>query len=73
MKKKKHYDLGEYASCFYCTASRELREGELLLCSRKGLVPYDGKCRKFEPDLLSVTPKKLRSIKTDLTEEDFKL
>lgn len=73
MRKKKRFDIGDYASCFYCTKSRELTEGELLLCRDKGLVPYDGKCRHFELDLLSVTPKKLRSLRTELTEEDFKL
>lgn len=73
MRKKKRFDIGDYASCFYCTKSRELTEGELLLCRDKGLVPFDGKCRHFELDLLSVTPKKLRSLRTELTEEDFKL
>lgn len=73
MRKKKRFDLGEYASCYYCTASRELSEGKMLLCRKKGLTPYDGKCRHFELDLLSITPKKLRGIKNDLTEDDFKL
>lgn len=73
MRKKKYFDIGEYASCRYCTGSRPLAEGELLLCRDKGLVPYDGKCRHFELDLLSVTPRKLRNLKTELTEEDFKL
>lgn len=73
MRKKKSFDAEEYKSCANCINSRELCTGELLLCRKKGLVAYDGKCRFFELDLLSINPKKLRNIKTSLTEEDFTL
>lgn len=73
MRKKKGFDAEEYTSCVNCLNSRELKKDELLLCKKKGLVAYDGKCRSFELDLLSINPKKVRNIKTSLTEEDFKL
>lgn len=73
MKKKKKFDISDCEACLYCTASRSIAGDELLLCQHKGLVPEDGKCRRFELDLLAVNPKKLRGIKADLCEDDFKL
>lgn len=73
MKKKKKYDTDDYNSCLYCTHSGTIAGGELLLCEKKGLVSPDSVCRRFELDLLSLNPQKLRTIRSTLSEEDFKL
>ena len=73
MKKSKDFDISEYKMCFHCLHSQKLNEEDLQICQKHGLKNYDDSCKDFELDLLSVTPKKLRNIKTTFTEDDFKL
>lgn len=44
-------------SCSYCKFGTKLDEEEVL-CSRKGLVSIDGKCRRFRYEPLKRIPKK---------------
>ncbi len=73
MKKSKGFDISDYRMCLYCTHSNELSDANIVICKKHGLKNYDDSCKSFELDLLSITPKKLRNIKTSFTEEDFKL
>jgi hypothetical protein len=57
--------------CFYCEHSSSLLTDEQVLCSRKGVVSSEYKCRKFIYDPLKRAPKrppKLDLEGIDLTE-----
>ena len=73
MKKNKGFDISDYKMCLYCLNSNELSDENIVICKKHGLKTFDDCCKNFELDLLSVTPKKLRNIKTSFTEDDFKL
>ncbi len=60
-------------SCTYCQYGTQIDE-EQVLCTKKGVVSVDGKCRKFEYDpckRIPPRPKALDSSKFD--QEDFSL
>ena len=73
MKKSKGFDISDYRMCLNCIHSAEISDEDIIICKKHGLKNYDECCKNFEIDLLSVTPKKLRNIKTTFTEDDFKL
>ncbi len=73
MKKIKGYDISDYKMCLNCIYSKELPDEYIVICRKHGLKKTDDSCRHFKTDLLSIKPKKLRSFKTTLSEEDFKL
>ncbi len=54
---KKKHDIEKI--CFYCEHSSPLRGDEQVLCSRKGVVNSEFKCRKFIYDPLKRAPKRL--------------
>ena len=60
-------------SCSYCVHAAKLADGQIL-CSKKGVVPSDGKCMRFRYDPIKripVKPKALDFSKYD--PEDFSL
>ena len=73
MKKRKNFDISEYRMCLNCIHSSELQESDLVVCKKHGLKHFDDECKFFEMDLLAVRPKKLRSLTSRLSEDDFKL
>lgn len=73
MKKRKFFDFSDYRMCGNCMYAKALPDDDLILCVKHGLKKSDNECRNFEIDLLSVRPKKLRTFKSNLSEEDFKL
>ncbi|MDP4132975.1 MAG: hypothetical protein Q8882_03080 [Bacillota bacterium] len=73
MKKKPGFDISEYKSCANCKNSREIIQDRILLCRKKGIVSFDGLCRKFDIDLLSINPKKVRTLSSALSDEDFSI
>ncbi|MDY6017407.1 MAG: hypothetical protein ACI4I3_01130 [Acutalibacteraceae bacterium] len=44
--------------CEYCKNGRLSPDEKSVLCVKKGLVPTDGKCRKYSYDPLKRRPKK---------------
>ena len=73
MKNKKGFDLSEHEMCINCIHSNDLSADGLIICRKHGIKNPDDCCRHFEIDLLSIRPKKLRTLTSTLTEEDFKL
>ena len=73
MKKNKAFDISDYKTCENCIYSGELPDSDIVICRKHGLKNSGDSCRHFKMDLLSVKPKKLRSLKSTLSEEDFKL
>lgn len=60
-------------ACAYCAYGTGIREGQVL-CTRKGVVSVEGKCRKFRYDpckRIPPRPKALDFHKYD--DEDFSL
>ena len=54
----------EFVECRYCKFATALAHSPLeMLCEKRGVVAAGGKCKKFDLDLLSITPPpKKRSI-----------
>lgn len=73
MKKNKVFDSLDYALCENCLKAKSIDSNGLVLCEKYGLIKRENVCKRFELDLLKVNPKKLRSFKSSLTEDDFKL
>lgn len=73
MKKNKRYEADDFKMCENCILAKPLKECDLVVCSKHGLKNFDDVCRHFEINLLAITPKKLRTFSTALSEEDFKL
>ena len=48
-------------SCSYCAYGAKLDEDQIL-CSKKGLKPIDGKCRKFKYDPCKRVPRKAKAL-----------
>lgn len=60
-------------SCLYC-AHGTVIDGEQVLCIKKGVVPLDGKCRKFAYDPCKRIPPKPKALDfSKYDEEDFSL
>lgn len=60
-------------SCNYCTRSAKLNDG-LILCSKKGVVPADGKCISFRYDPFKRIPPKPKALDfSKYNKEDFSL
>ena len=60
-------------SCNYCTRSAKLANGEIL-CSKKGIVPCDGKCFSFRYDPFKRVPVKPKALDFGkYNKEDFSL
>lgn len=60
-------------SCSYCKFGTKLDDNEVL-CSRKGLVSIDGKCRKFRYEPLKRIPVKPKAQDFEaFASEDFSL
>ena len=60
-------------SCAYCLYGAKLDEDQVL-CSKKGLRPTDGKCRRFRYDPTKRVPKKAKAMDfSKYDEEDFSL
>lgn len=66
-KKKAHEP-----KCEYCLKAKIPLDRSEALCKYNGVMPLDGKCKKFEYDPLKRVPKKVR-LDTDFSPEDFKL
>lgn len=60
-------------SCQYC-ACGTLLDDHLVLCTRKGVVSVDGKCRKFKYDPCKRIPPKPKAMDfTKYEEADYSL
>lgn len=60
-------------SCSYCTYGTALDNGQIL-CSKKGLVDTQKKCRKFQYDPCKRTPAKPKSLDfSKYDHEDYSL
>ena len=60
-------------SCAYCHYGTML-EDDLALCTKKGVVSMDGKCRKFEYDPLKRIPPKPKALDFEKYDnEDYSL
>ena len=60
------------AKCEYCVYARVPEDRSMVLCTKKGLVEFDGSCRRFKYDPLKRVPVKI-TLNTDFTEDDYKL
>lgn len=60
-------------ACSYCLHGTQIDE-EQVLCIKKGVVPVDGKCRKFCYDPCKRVPAKPKALDfTKYNEEDYSL
>ncbi len=60
-------------SCSYCTFGARL-DDEQVLCSKKGVCPMDGKCRRFRYDPTKRIPKKSKAMDfAKYDKEDYSL
>lgn len=53
--KEKDYDITP--SCRYCEYGAAIRDGEVMLCTKKGVVSSDFVCRKYAFDPLKRQPR----------------
>ncbi len=58
--------------CEYCNNGSTASDGEMVLCSKKGVVTKDFSCKKFEYNPFKRIPKRRRSLGS-FTAEEFKL
>lgn len=70
--KKSLFDKEISPKCAYCETGIPTPDGKEILCRRKGVMRPDSSCRKFSYDPLKRRPDVLE-IKSDYTEDDFKL
>ena len=62
-----------HPSCSYCVYSAKLTDGQIL-CSKRGLVPLDGKCMRFRYDPIKRIPVKPKALDfSKYNSEDFSL
>lgn len=73
MRKKEGFDISEYKTCSNCTYAKPFSGETMYICSKKGVVKANDACKKFEIDLLSFRPRKLRTLSVRFTEDDFSL
>ena len=60
-------------SCIYCAYGTKF-DDEQVLCIKKGVVPVNGKCRKFAYDPCKRIPPKQKALDfTKYNEEDYSL
>lgn len=60
-------------SCAYCAHSASIDDGQVL-CTKRGVVPVDGKCRKFTYAPCKRIPKKPKAFDfRKYDQEDFSL
>lgn len=60
-------------SCAYCAHGTKISDGQIL-CVKKGVVPEDSKCYKFEYDPCKRVPVKAKTMDfTQYDEEDYSL
>lgn len=60
-------------SCSYCSHGTKIDE-EQVLCVKKGVVPVNGKCRKFNYDPCKRVPLKPKALNFDkYNKEDYSL
>lgn len=60
-------------SCTYCTYGVKL-DSEQVLCSKRGTMPAEGKCRKFEYDPCKRVPSRPKPLDFEKYDsEDFSL
>ena len=60
-------------SCSYCSHGTKIDE-EQVLCVKKGVVPVNGKCRKFNYDPCKRVPLKPKALNFDkYNNEDYSL
>ena len=60
-------------SCTYCSYGTQIDE-EQILCIKKGVVPVDGKCRKFSYDPCKRIPAKAKALDfSKYDEKDYSL
>ena len=62
-----------HPSCSYCIHSAKL-DDEQVLCSKKGMMPITGKCRKFLYDPCKRIPPKAKTLDfSKYDQEDYTL
>lgn len=60
-------------SCSYCIHSTKLDDGQVL-CAKRGVMPIDGKCRKFRYDPCKRIPFKAKALDfSKYDKEDYSL
>ena len=71
--KQKFIDEKKYSKvCLNCFFGRAPKDGESVLCEKKGNVDPYGKCRHYRYDPLKRVPERI-SLQKDFSEDDFKL
>lgn len=58
--------------CAICAHGQKAADSDMILCSKKGILQPDYKCRKFRYDPLRRQPKMMPSL-PEYTADDFKL
>ncbi len=71
-KEKKLFGNNIQPKCEYCFLGNTASDGEMVLCSKKGVVTSDYSCKKFEYMPAKRKPKRRKPMET-YTAEDFKL
>ena len=59
-------------ACEYCLHGRKGTDPRMILCAKKGVVPLEYHCRKYEYDPLLRLPKRQPKLPS-FTAEDFSL
>ena len=60
-------------ACLYCLHGTKLDE-DTILCAKKGIRPYDSKCRRFKYDPCKRIPAKAKALDfSKYEQEDFSL
>ena len=70
--KKKLYGNHIEPACAYCARGTVSKDGQMILCDKRGIVAQDFRCRKFVYDPLRRVPKQA-PILPDFDEKDFEL
>ncbi len=71
-KERKLFGNNITPKCEYCISGQTSSDGEMILCSKKGVVTNDFSCKKFEYIPFKRTPKRRMPMQS-FSQEDFKL
>ncbi len=48
-------------SCSYCVRAAKTIDSDYVICSKKGIIPCNGSCRRFKYDPLKRIPQKAKT------------
>lgn len=70
--RRKLYGNNIHPSCEYCARARRAKDGRVMLCAKKGIVPLYHRCRRFQYDPLKRIPYRQPALQK-YDEADFAL